>query len=268
MKPRLGCVPYLNAKPLIAWFSMGEEAGADVVFDDPSLLGPMVKEGTLDAAIASSFFAIADPSLKIAADVSISSNGPVRSVRLLSRKPVEEIESLALDQASMTSNHLARIWLAEAHGRSPKVQARPADLESMLAEFDAAVLIGDAGMSANAEGLHVVDLGEAWHDWTGLPFVWAVWVGKNGLTPQLAEQLRSAKDYGVRNVDEIASGAAHELGWDFEKCRDYLHHAIDFDLGDRHLQGLALFAEKCRQHGFVRRDWSPEIVRPPVPSSL
>jgi chorismate dehydratase len=258
MRPKLGCVPFLNAKPLIAWFSEGDSA--DVTFADPSLLGPMADKGEVDAAIASSFFAVQDPSLRIAAGVSISSNGPVRSVRLFSRVPFEEIDSLALDSASMTSNHLAQIILANNYRVRPRCEARKADLSAMLEEFDAAVLIGDAGMKADGSGLQVLDLGEAWTNMTGAPFVWALWVGRNGLTEDLAEQLRRAKDFGKQEVAAISNAAAMELGLSPEATLDYLTTAIDFDLNSSHLRGFELYGKLCQEMGFVREFKMPRIV--------
>lgn len=258
MRPKLGCVPFLNAKPLIAWFSEGDSA--DVTFEDPSLLGPMVDNGEVDAAIASSFFAVQDPSLRIAAGVSISSNGPVRSVRLFSRVPFEEINSLALDSASMTSNHLAQIILDKKYGVRPNCEPRKADLAAMLEEFAAAVLIGDAGMVARGDGLHVLDLGEAWTAMTGEPFVWAVWVGRGGLTEDLAAQLLRAKEFGQRHVTDISNAAAVELGLSPETTLDYLTNSIDFDLEPSHLRGFELYGKLCQEMGFVSEFRMPNIV--------
>lgn len=260
MKPKLGCVPFLNAKPLVAWFTDGDRIDADVIFADPSLLGPMVDRGEVDAAIASSFFAVADPSLKIAAGVSISSHGPVESVKVFSKCPFNEIETLALDQASMTSNHLGLIILAQQFDVWPKTERRAAQVGEMLSEFDAAILIGDAGMSAGGEGLHVLDLGAAWHSLTGMPFVWAVWVGREGLTAELAAKLRGAKEYGMRNLVAIADEAAQDLRWPYDTCLRYLTQSIDFDLSAEHLAGLELFGEKCVEMGFVSKFQMPGVV--------
>ena len=261
MRPKLGCVPFLNAKPLIAWFSEGDSA--DVVFEDPSLLGPMVDKGEVDAAIASSFFAVQDPSLRIAAGVSISSNGPVRSVRLFSRVPFSEISSLALDSASMTSNHLAQIILAKEYSVRPNCEPRKADLSAMLEEFDASVLIGDAGMTANGDGLHILDLGEAWTGMTGEPFVWALWVGRERLTEDLAAQLLRAKEFGQRHVTDISNAAAIELGLSPDATLDYLTNAISFDLEASHLRGFELYGKLCQEMGFVNEFRMPEIVGGP-----
>lgn len=259
MKPRLGCVPYLNAKPLIAWFSKGEEA-AEVTFEDPSLLGPMVDRGEVDAAIASSFFAVQDASLVVAPGVSISSNGPVQSVRLFSKVPFDRISTLALDSASMTSNHLAKIILAKSYGVTPQAVVRKSDLPTMLDECDCAVLIGDAGMRADAAALNVLDLGEAWRKLTGKPFVWAFWVGRDGLTGELAAALRRAKEFGEREVATIAAEAAQEMGLHYDVVLNYLERVIDYNLTEDHLGGFSTFGKMCEEMGFVERFRLPKIV--------
>jgi len=260
MKSKLGCVPFLNAKPLIALFSDDEDQAIEVTFANPSLLGGMIDSGAVDAAIASSYFAIADPTLNVAAAVSISSRQAVESVRMFSKVPFGEIRSIALDQASMTSNHLALVVLSEAHGVRPRTERREAALEAMLGSADAAVLIGDAGMSANARDLHVMDLGQEWKNMTGLPFVWALWVGRDGLNQELASTLRRAKDYGLLHVEEIAQRAAKEMRWEYEKCFDYLTNSIDYDLSDEHLKGFELFGRKCVEMGFVGSFSMPTII--------
>lgn len=260
MKPRLGCVPFLNAKPLVAWFSSGDEPSADVIFENPSLLGPMVSRGEVDAAIASSFFAIQDPTLKIAAGVSISSRNAVESVRLFSKVPFSEIKSLALDSASMTSNHLAQIILSDAYDNRPTCSPRKADLTAMLSEFDAAVLIGDKGMAASGENLQVLDLGSAWKQTTGKPFVWAMWVGKACLDEELASLLVRAKNFGVQELSAIAAQAAQEMQMPYDVAFDYLSRAIDYDLTDEHLAGFEEFGKRCKQMGFVDRLSMPRVV--------
>jgi chorismate dehydratase len=260
MKPTLGCVPFLNAKPLVAKFLLRDEHAADVVFEQPAILGPMVSRGEVDAAIASSFFVVQDPTLRIASGVSISSRNAVESVRLFSKVPFSEITSLALDNASMTSNHLAQIILAEIYDNRPACSAQNADLTTMLSEFDAAVLIGDAGMTADAENLHVLDLGSAWKTLTGKPFVWALWVGKAALDEELAASLLRAKEYGLQELPAIASRAAQEMPITYEIALDYLSRVIDYDLNDDHLAGFEEFGKKCVQMGFVKSFSMPRVV--------
>ena len=260
MIPKLGCVPYLNATPLIAWFAKQEQPTAELYLDQPANLGTKVCTGNLDAALASSFFALSDRSLTAAAAVSISSSGPVESVRLFSKVPFDQIESLALDQSSMTSNHLAQIILKMSFGRSVLAQVRPPNLTAMLQDFDAALLIGDNGMLANCEGLYVLDLGEAWHQLTAKPFVWALWVGNDGLTQPVCEMLITARDYGLRNMTHIAINEAEKRKIPVDRALRYLTETIEFDLTLDHQAGLQEFGRLCADMGFLSEITMPRLI--------
>jgi len=191
---RVGSVPYVNAAPLIHDFlSAGEVSPVSVILDVPSRLPERLAAGEVDAILVSSIFALSQPGLRAVAEVGIASEGAVESVRMFSRVPWTEVRTLATDTSSMTSNALAQIILIERFGVHAECIPLPPDLPSMLAQADAAVLIGDVGMMTPVpEGVQALDLGEAWRDLTGLPFVWALWVGQDGLTPDLAATLEAA----------------------------------------------------------------------------
>lgn len=174
---RVGCVPYVNARPLVAAFDQPNEF-VEVVYDVPSKLPAMLDSGEVCAILVSSIELLRRDDLSMMSEVGIMSYGPVLSVRLLSKVPLEEIKTLALDQSSMTSNLLAQVILAEK-GVFPSTETLPPNAPDMLAHHDACVIIGDRGFEANGTGLVDIDLGEAWTNMTGLPFVWALWLGKN-----------------------------------------------------------------------------------------
>lgn len=262
MRYSLGCVPFLNAKPLIHYFSTpsADLLPVEVSFAVPTDLAEWVANGSVQAALASSYFALAQPGAVVAAGVSISSFGPVESVRLFSKRPFSEIRSLALDSGSMTSNHLSKIILAERYGVYPVATTAKPNLDDMLAAADAAVLIGDAGMTAAADGLFVMDLGAAWHEMTGLPFVWALWIGTDGLTDDLAALLSDAKRYGVRNLEDIAQSESKRLGIPYHRCLRYLAEIIDCDLTPAHIEGFSRFARLCLAHGLLEQVRMPKFV--------
>lgn len=260
MRFRLGCVPYVNARPLVHWFETNPSLGVEVVYDVPSRLPAMLLSGAADAVLASSFDALANPDRRAAANVSISSLAKAESVRLFSRRPLGEIASLAFDASSLTSNHLALVLLRERYGVSPITMTRPPDLQAMLAEADACVLIGDIGMRTVGEGLFVLDLGEAWTAHTGLPFVWALWIGQQGLTPKLAGLLQQAPLEAQATFDQVVNEAALRSGWPEELCRRYLSDVMNYELTDRHRQGLATYAEKMASMGLIDQMRTPEWV--------
>jgi chorismate dehydratase len=286
---RIGCVPYLNAKPLIRLFARpGHGLPAEVRLDVPSQLPQWLDAGRADAVLASSFEALATPGRSAAAGLGIVSEGAVRSVRLFSRTSLDRIRTLALDASSMTSNALARIVLAERFGVRPDAQTMPPDLEAMLEACDACVLIGDAGMRAPTDGLDVFDLGEEWTGMTGLPFVWALWIGNERLSPELSGLLalaRAASALGApadpetsrrlepwRRQAEARFGppdAAAEIeetaegtGWPKAEVASYLQEAIGFDLGPRHGAALTAFRELAQTHGLLAEPLLPEWVEP------
>lgn len=258
MKPVVASVPYLNAKPLI--YELVHGGGVEVVYDVPSKLPAMVDLGLAAAAMASSFEAIRTPSRRVVDGVSISTMGPVESVRLFSKVPFREVGTLALDSSSLTSNHLALILLAELYGASPQTRTLDPDIGAMLDECDACVLIGDKGLTGSHPGARVLDLGAAWRELTGLPFVWALWIGGQDLDSSLAERLRRAKKWGAEHMDVVVPWAAGQTGFPMDACSRYLRETMNYDLGEGHLAGLGAYAELLKKHGIVAGHRQLELV--------
>lgn len=179
---RVGCVPYVNARPLVACFDQPNEF-VEVVYDVPSRLPALLDSGEVDAILVSSIEYLRREDLVVIGEVGIMSNGPVASVRMLSKVPLREIQTLALDESSMTSNMLAQIILAERGVRPSLVTMEP-DQAAMLAACDACVLIGDKGLEADGTGLVDIDLGAAWTELTGESFTWAVWLARADKFPE------------------------------------------------------------------------------------
>src|SRR5437762_3384223 len=145
----VGCVPYLNAKPLVRRFhEMGEASPVKVVYDVPSRLPALLASADVQAILVSSVEALRAP-CRAVDGVSITTRGEVRSVRLFSKVSFKDIRTLALDQSSMTSNALALIVLNELFQAQPETYPASPDLPTMLASADAGILIGDAGMRAD-----------------------------------------------------------------------------------------------------------------------
>jgi len=257
MKPVVASVPYLNAKPLV--YHLLQDDSVVLVYDVPSRLPALVDAGRAAVAMASSFDAIRTPGRKVVAGVSISSKVQVESVRLFSKVPFHDIRTLALDRSSLTSNHLAQILLAELHGVVAETQTAPPEIERMLAEYDACVLIGDKGLMSEYPEAHVMDMGAAWHDLTGLPFVWAMWIGGEQLDGPLANRLREAKEWGIAHMEAVIPWASEETGIPLATCSSYLQNTMSFDLDEEHLASLEAYADYLKKHGFVQ---SPEPVVP------
>lgn len=246
---RVGCVPYVNALPLVVGLA---EDDVEVVFDVPSRLATLLDAGEVQAALVSSIEALRRPGARVVDGIGIGSFGPVESVRLFSKVPYGMIQTLALDQSSLTSNRLAQVVMRESYGARPQCLAFPPDLDAMLGVCDAALLIGDLGMTADpGRGVRILDLGEAWTDLTGLPFVWALWTGGTDLTPDLASKLRAAyRRSGFdpaapndRAAQALIEQGAQDAGWPVARTSHYLRQSVRFDLGEGGQSALKKFAE-------------------------
>lgn len=261
----VGSVPYINAIPLVEAFDrMGEASPVRVVYDVPSRLPALLDSGEVDAIMVSSFDALTVPGRKIAEGVCIGSRAAVKSVRLFSKVDFEDIQTLALDASSMTSNALARILLSELFGSEPSTVPMAPDLKAMLSTSDACVLIGDAGMAANGEGLHVLDLGEAWLRLTGKPFVWAMWVGGERLTAELASCLQAAAASSVSEshdsmIDRYVRLATPKISVSQPAIREYFESVMEYRLDESMLAGLREYGVRLQAHGYPASEF-PEIV--------
>jgi chorismate dehydratase len=251
-KLRVGAVSYLNTKPLI-WQFDHFAPRAELVLDYPSRLADALASGTLDVALIPSIEFFHDPSYVIVSDACIACRGPVMSVKLFSRVPVEQIRCLALDEGSRTSVALVQILLNERFGLRPQLQALPLGSAPQESLADAVLLIGDRAMRPPAGSFAAVwDLGEEWNLWSGLPFVFAMWVARAGVDLcGLDEALAECRDAGLEHLPEIAAKEAAPLGLTERECVAYLRDNLYFRLGPREQQGLALFYRRASQLGLA-----------------
>lgn len=259
---RVGSVPFVNARPLVSWFEGEGRQHVEVVYDQPSKLPRMLDDGDCDAVLVSSFDALRTPDRTVADGVCIGTDGPAESVKLFSKVAFGQIATLAFDQSSLTSNALALGVLRETYGADPVAENCAPDLEAMLAKHDACVLIGDVGMVAEAPGLQVIDLGQAWSDMIGLPFVWAAWVGRDDLQPGLVELLNTSWDWGRQNLPAVIEDAAGRSGWNRAVCERYLTRTMRYDLDERSKQGLNTFALMLERNKVLSTAYRPRIVSP------
>lgn len=249
---RVGAVNYLNAKPLIERLT-DLAPGIDLSLALPSRLADQLAAGTIDVGLIPvvEFFRGRDYTL--IPNVAIASRGPVLSVTLFSRVPWPAIRTVALDEGSRTSAALTQILLRKRHGVRPAVRPLPIDAPAESADTDAVLLIGDRAMRACLPAHpYAYDLGQEWADWTGLPFVYAVWAVRPGIGLGAAEAaFHRAKALGLSRAGVIAQREAAALGLDPGYCRRYLTNIIHYDLGPRELAGLARYRELAADLGLV-----------------
>jgi chorismate dehydratase len=251
-KIRVGAVNYLNTKPLVYDFERLAPQ-ADLVFDYPSRLADDLAGGQLDVALIPSIEFFHDPSYSIISDACIGCRGPVLSVKLFSRGPIEKIKSLALDEGSRTSVALTRILLAERHGVHPKLEKLPVGDSLADSTADAVLLIGDRAIHSPPGQFEVVwDLGDEWCRWAELPFVFAMWVARTGAElGGLDAALSQSRDAGLAHLEEIAAREAAPLGLTRPQCVSYLRDNLYFYLGPREQRGLSLFYKKAAELGLA-----------------
>lgn len=288
---RIGCVKYVNARPLIRGWP------GEVEFDHPSTLCRRLGNGELDVALVSSFEFLRNPIYRIVDGVSISSDGPVYSVVLAYRGSVSKIEEIELDPASETSANLLRCLLAEraltprltrniqpicAAGLQPagsapvehandqipgNSSAGSTDKMSISQPPDRAwLLIGDQAIrfrQKHSRDCRFWDLGEEWNKLTGLPFVYALWLIRPELAdPEpIARRLRKLRNENLTRIEEIISETAAavaepDVGQITREFLDrYYREHLRFGFGEREKQGLQTFARLCTKHGLlVARD--------------
>ena len=187
---RVSAVSYLNTWPLVWGFSDGPQRGLyDFRFDLPAQCADAVGTGEADIGLVPCA-ELDRLGLDFLPDLGIACEGPVRSILLISRCDIPKIRTLAADSSSRTSVALSRILLAERYGCRPAITAQAPNLEDMLAEHDAALIIGDPALRIEPATLpwKTLDLGAEWVEWTGLPMVFAVWAGRTrALRPDIAK---------------------------------------------------------------------------------
>jgi chorismate dehydratase len=248
---RVGCVKYLNARPLIrGWLG-------DVEFDHPSALCQRLAKGQLDVALVSSFEFLRNPIYRIVDNVSISSDGPVYSVVVGHRGEFSNIEEIELDPASETAVNLLRCLLAEL-GLTPRLTAGvPGRTELPRARL----IIGDQAISfrQNQAGeFQFWDLGEQWKKLTGLPFVYALWLIRPEVpdAKSVAQRLRRLRAENLGDISAIVSDAVadvvdHKHAITQEFLDRYYKEHLRFGFGTREKQGLQTFANLCAKHGVL-----------------
>ena len=252
---RVAAVGYLNARPLYEGLDR-EPASARMRLDcaAPSEVARRIAEDEADIALMPVAAAATIGDLRIIRGCAIGTRGAVRSVVIVAERPVEELEEIAIDLSSRTSVVLARLVLrARLGGREPKLfGASPRDALARIGGPRGALIIGDPALEVEGRFPHVLDLGLAWREWTGLPFVFAAWCGRPGvLTAEDERLLERAKIDGLARRHAIAAEHAARTGLPEASLRAYLDEALRYDLGDDERRGLERFYDEAARAGLL-----------------
>jgi len=269
MRPRLGHIQFLNCLPLYYGLVKSDALlDVDLVKAPPRRLAEMLVAGELDAApIPAIEYARHADDLVLIPDISISSDGEVQSILLLSKLPAETLGGrlVALTDTSRTSQVLARILLAKHWEADAEYVEMPSDLASMMRDADAALLIGDDALRAfyTPTDLLKYDLGTEWKAYTGLPMVYAVWAVRREYAERNAESvtrldwaLNESMRYSAEHADAVAEYAARWEPMPVSFFASYFD-ALRFRFGDRFREGMARYFSEAHAIGQLQR--VPEV---------
>jgi len=250
---RIASVSYFNATPLN--YGLNEAPGVRLMLDVPARLLNLLRENQADVALLPVIDYQRLEGLCVIPSGAIGCDGPTLTVRIFSQKPIAQIESLGCDPESHTSVALARIVLAEQFGIRP-------EFVDLTKTSDARLLIGDKVVCDEPPGFeHQLDLGAAWKELTRLPFVFAIWVARQGIDlgdlPRILEQ---AKRDGLANQRELIERYAVPRGWPAGMALQYLTMYLKFEVGLAQLQAMETFHKLAAKHGIARN--------PPLPLAV
>jgi chorismate dehydratase len=255
---RISAISYLNTAPLMWDFDHGE-AGSEfeISYTLPSACARALEAGTADIGIIPAAAYAQVPRLIVLPGVAIASRRPVRSILLVSRVPIDQIRTVALDTSSMTSVALTKIlfekWLGGGRAFTPMAP----NIDQMLVDHDAGLLIGDPALQIDRSRYHTLDLAEEWIRHTGKPFVFAFWairqeaLSEAGVSTDLVERFQQSRDHGLEpaNLNHIAQEWAPRLGLEESTVRAYLTESIYYHLDAACLEGLQLFYRYAAEIG-------------------
>ncbi len=261
---RLGRIPWINCYPVYGAIDRNVVSlPAGLVSGTAAELNDLLAAGELDVSVVSAVeYARNAAAYHLLPDLAISCDGPVRSVMLFSRRPVEELDGRTVlrTASSRTSVLLLELLCRHRWGIAPRfatARAEAADLEALRGlPHEAVLVIGDAALLLQAREDYPVrlDLGAEWKAWTGLPFVFAVWAARREADQTrvrvVHRALLESRGWGLAHLDELADDAARETGIPRAVCRSYFDD-LDYALSYRHLAGLTDFFRRLAADGMV-----------------
>jgi chorismate dehydratase len=296
---RISIVQYLNTAPLVRGFTHGPLRGKyQLSFTVPSQCAEALRSAEVDIAIIPAIELQRIDGLVVLPNLSIASKKSVRSLLLVSKKPIHEVRRIALDRSSRSTQALVRILCAKRWHIAPEFFEADPDLPAMMQEADAALLIGDpalrlafnseskakrddagelvfpgelAGLSSSSS-LFLYDVVEKWRALTSQPAVLAVWAARASVvTPEVIRDFQDSLAYGLQHIQEISAEASRELKLPAHKITRYLSENIDYTLEEENLRGLQRYFDLAAELGLIQQakrlqlasfEASPELAAP------
>lgn len=257
---RISAISYLNTAPLMWDFEHGEAGrNFDISYTLPSGCAQALAENKADIGIIPAAAYAQISGLQILPDVAIASQQAVRSILLVSKVPIREIRTVALDTSSMTSVALLKILFEKWLGGGRIYASMLPQIETMLAACDAGLLIGDPALQVDRSRYHTLDLAEEWIRHTGKPFVFAFWALRGDALLEVDPALdlplifRESRNHGLElsKIDWIAGEWAPRLGISEDDVRAYLRRNIHYQLDAACIEGLQLFYRYAAEIGVL-----------------
>lgn len=259
----IGKIRYTNAWPMYHHFDVDRlSKPSRLVVEVPSVLNQGILDKTLDVAPVSSFaYGVGSDQLLVLPDLSVSSEGAVKSILLFSRKPIEELgdASIALTNTSATSVNLLKIIMNKKFNANPSYVVCEPNLDTMMNHHDAALLIGDHAIRASWEshGFIVTDLGEIWRTWTGHSMTFAVWTvhrifaeQNEDFITELVAAFVNSKQQSLAQLDSLISVACKEIGGTRHYWHSYFTN-LCYDFNDKIQAGLQLYFDYAYELGLL-----------------
>lgn len=257
---RISAISYLNTAPLMWDFDQGEAArDFDIFYSVPSSCAAALRDGTGDIGIIPVIAYNSIPGLVIIPEVAIAARGPVRSILLISKVPLERVGTIATDNSSMTSVALTRVLFEKWWGGGREFRSLPPDLPAMLRECDAGLIIGDPALKVDRYQYQVYDLAEEWKRLSGKSFVFAFWAVREAALEEmrpgldLAAIFQRSRDHGLQPaaLERIAAEWSGRLQITAAEVKEYLTRNIYYQLDQDCLEGMQLFFQHASECGAV-----------------
>jgi chorismate dehydratase len=258
---RIAASSYSNTAPLIWSFLYGSQHGrVELVLDNaPARSAELLSEGRVDAALTPVIAYQTLDDIRLVRDVCVGARVSVRSVCLVTRdRPLESVRSVALDASSRTSVVLTKIIFREFLGFQPEWREAKPDVGAMLAASDCALLIGDPALRVTAPSAdaadppyQIFDLAKLWHDFTGLGFVFAMWMTRGNAAPV---DFAAVRDEGLEHIDEIAANYVGDINLSHDELKKYLMSNISYKIEEPMQAGLELYFELAFKNGLIERN--------------
>jgi len=253
---RLAASSYLNSAPLIWSFLHGTHQGSvDFIEAVPARCAQLLAETEVEGALVPVIEYQRIEGGLLVPDVCVGSRREVLSVVLVSKnRRLENIRTVALDQSSRTSATLVKVIFREFLEREPEWTTRKPNLEEMLETNDAALIIGDPGMAFPRQGLNIWDMASLWKQYTGLGFVFAMWMVRDSSAERArGVDFAGVRDEGVEHIEEIVRSYQDKIPMRVEELRNYLTENIVFKVDESMEKGLRLYFELAFKHGLIER---------------